>query len=230
MDGGFVSVSHITNGIKLGPSMFMSDLPTLLIILFTLITTLLWGRVFCSSLCPFGALQDFIARFVPRHFQMKVPQAIHDKAIYIKYVILGFLLVMAVSFSDLSVFQYFEPFGTVFYRSQSILLWTIAGAFLLGTVFINRFYCRYLCPLGAALGVLSFVSPFKIKRVKQCQVCKVCEHACPTGAIRGPAIDFKECVRCDVCEIKLITKAGVCKHSVEEVKSRHKTWEPIAVS
>ena len=230
MDGGFVSVSHITNGIKLGPSMFMSDLPTLLIILFTLITTLLWGRVFCSSLCPFGALQDFIARFVPRHFQMKVPQAIHDKAIYIKYVILGFLLVMAVSCSDLRVFQYFEPFGTVFYRSQSVLLWTIAVAFLLGTVFINRFYCRYLCPLGAALGVLSFVSPFKIKRVKQCQVCKVCEHACPTGAIRGPAIDFKECVRCDVCEVKLITKAGVCKHSVEEVKSRHKTWEPIAVS
>ena len=230
IDGGFVSVSHITNGIKLGPSMFMSDLPTLLIILFTIITTLFWGRVFCSSLCPFGALQDFIAKFVPRHFQMEVPQAIHDKAIYIKYGILAFLLIMALSFSDLSVFQYFEPFGTVFYRSQSILLWLIAAGFLLGTVFINRFYCRYLCPLGAALGVVSLVSPFKIKRVQQCQVCKVCEHACPTGAIRGPAIDFKECVRCDVCEIKLISKAGVCKHSVEEVKSRHKTWEPIAVS
>lgn len=230
IDGGFVSVSHITNGIKLGPSMFMSDLPTLIIILFTLITTLLWGRVFCSSLCPFGALQDFIARIMPRHFQMKVPQAIHDKAIYIKYAILAFLLVMAVSFTELSVFQYFEPFGTVFYRSQSILLWTIAVGFLLGTVFINRFYCRYLCPLGAALGVLSMVSPFRIKRVKQCQVCKVCEHACPTGAIRGPVIDFKECVRCDVCEVKLIAKAGVCKHSLEDVKSRHKEWEPIAVT
>lgn len=230
IDGGFVSVSHITNGIKLGPSMFMSDLPTLLIILFTLITTLFWGRVFCSSLCPFGALQDFIAKILPRHFQKDVPQAIHDKAIYIKYGILAFLLVMAVSFSDLSVFQYFEPFGTVFYRSQSILLWVIAAGFLIGTIFINRFYCRYLCPLGAALGVISFVSPFKIKRVQQCQVCTVCEHACPTGAIRGPAIDFKECVRCDVCEIKLISKAGVCKHSVEKVKSRLKTWEPIAVS
>lgn len=229
-DGGFVSVSHITNGIKLGPSMFMSDLPTLIIILFTIITTLFWGRVFCSSLCPFGALQDFIAKFVPRHFQKELPQAIHDKAIYIKYGILAFLVVMALSYTELSLFQYFEPFGTVFYRSQSILLWVIAIGFILGSVFINRFYCRYACPLGAGLGVVSLLSPFKIKRVQQCQVCTVCEHACPTGAIRGPVIDFKECVRCDVCEIKLINKRGVCKHSVEEVQSRYKGWEPIAVS
>ena len=69
MDGGFVSVSHITNGIKLGPSMFLNDLPLLLILIFTVVTTLFWGRVFCSSLCPFGALQDFIAYFMPRHFQ-----------------------------------------------------------------------------------------------------------------------------------------------------------------
>ena len=229
-DGGFVSVSHITNGIKLGPGMFMTDLPTLIIIVFTIITTLFWGRVFCSSLCPFGALQDFITRFVPKRFQKELPQAIHDKAIYIKYAILAFLIIMALSYSELSVFQYFEPFGTVFYRSQSILLWVIAIGFLLGSTFISRFYCRYACPLGAALGVTSFLSPFKIKRVAQCQVCKVCEHACPTGAIRGPAIDFKECVRCDICEAKLISKAGVCKHSVEEVQSRYKGWTPIAVS
>lgn len=230
IDGGFVSVSHITNGIKLGPSMFMTDLPTLIIVLFTLITTLFWGRVFCSSLCPFGALQDFISRFAPRHFQKELPLVMHNYALYIKYGVLAFLIVMTLSYTELSLFQYFEPFGTVFYQSQSILLWVIAIGFLLGSVFISRFYCRYVCPLGAALGVLSLVSPFRIKRVQQCEVCKVCEHACPTGAIRGPVIDFKECVRCDVCEIKLITKAGVCKHTVEEVQSRHKTWVPIAVS
>lgn len=229
-DGGFVSVSHITNGIKLGPAMFMTDLPMLIIIVFTIITTLFWGRVFCSSLCPFGALQDFISRFVPRHFQKTLPQAVHDKALYIKYVILAFLIVMSLTYTELSLFQYFEPFGTIFYQSQSLLLWIILLGFLVGSTFISRFYCRYACPLGAALGVVALVSPFRIKRVQQCQVCKVCEHACPTGAIRGPAIDFKECVRCDVCEVKLIARSGVCKHSVEEVKSRLKTWEPIAVS
>ena len=229
LDGGFVSVSHITNGIKLGPSLFLNDLPLLLIIMFTLVTTLFWGRIFCSSLCPFGALQDFIAHFLPRHFQKELPQAIHDKAIYIKYGVLVFLVVMALIYSELSLFQYFEPFGTIFYFSQSLVLWLILMVFILASIFISRFYCRYACPLGAALGLTALLSPWRIKRVKQCQVCKVCEHACPTGAIRGPDIDFKECVRCDICEAKLVDKSGVCKHSIDEVAARHKTWKPIAV-
>ncbi|MEX0964212.1 MAG: 4Fe-4S binding protein [Pseudohongiellaceae bacterium] len=229
-NGTFLSVSHITNGLKLGPSLFLNDLPLLLIVVFTLVTTLLWGRVFCSSLCPFGALQDFITRLVPKKWQWELPQAIHDKALYIKYGILGLLAITAITFSDLSLFQYFEPFGTIFYFSRSMVLWVILVAFLLASVFISRFYCRYACPLGAALGVTSFLSPFRIKRVQQCDVCKVCEQSCPTGAIRGPAIDFKECVRCDVCESKLISKAGVCKHSVEDVMSRHKTWTPVTVT
>lgn len=230
MDGGFVSVSHILNGIKLGPSMFLNDLPLLLIIIFTVVTTLFWGRVLCSSLCPFGALQDVIARFVPRHFQRNLPQAIHDKAIYIKYGVLAFLIVMALTYSELSLFQYFEPFGTAFYFSQSMWLWLILIVILIASTFVQRFYCRYVCPLGAALGVVSLISPFRIKRVSQCQVCSVCEHSCPTGAIRGSEIDFKECVRCDMCEIKLIDKSGVCKHTVEEVQARHKTWTPVTVT
>jgi NosR/NirI family nitrous oxide reductase transcriptional regulator len=229
VDGGFVSVSHITNGLKLGPSMFLNDLPLLLIVSFTVITTLFWGRVFCSSLCPFGALQDVITRLLPRNFQLKVPQRIHDVAIYAKYAVLVFLIAMALTFSEQSLFQYFEPFGTIFYFSQSLVLWLILLAFIVGAAFVPRFYCRYACPLGAALGVASILSPFKIKRVEQCQVCKVCEHSCPTGAIRGAEIDFKECVRCDICEIKLIDKAGVCKHDIDVVKNRVKKWQPITV-
>ncbi|PCI82131.1 MAG: hypothetical protein COB20_00555 [SAR86 cluster bacterium] len=229
-NGTFLSVSHITNGLKQGPSLFLNDLPLLLIVVFTIVTTLFWGRVFCSSLCPFGALQDFITRIMPKKWQLKVPQAIHDKALYIKYGILALLVVTSLTFSDLSLFQYFEPFGTIFYISRSMVLWSILAAFLLASMFISRFYCRYACPLGAALGVTSFLSPFRINRVKQCEVCMVCEKSCPTGAIRGPEIDFKECVRCDICESKLITKAGVCKHTVEDVMARHKTWTPVTVT
>lgn len=229
-NGTFLSVSHITNGIKLGPSLFLNDLPLLLIVVFTIVTTLFWGRVFCSSLCPFGALQDFITRIMPKKWQRELPQAIHDRALYIKYGILAMLIVTSLTFSELSLFQYFEPFGTIFYISRSMVLWGILAAFLLASMFISRFYCRYACPLGAALGVTSFLSPFRIKRVQQCEVCKVCEKSCPTGAIRGHEIDFKECVRCDICESKLITKAGVCKHSVEDVMARHKTWTPITVT
>ena len=60
MDGGFLSVSHITSGIWAGPGVYVRDLPLLLIVTFTLVTTLVWGRVFCGFLCPFGALQDVI--------------------------------------------------------------------------------------------------------------------------------------------------------------------------
>ena len=220
IDGGFLSVSHITSGIAGGPGVYLGDLAMLIMIVFTVVTTLLWGRVFCGFLCPFGALQDFIERVTPKRFHRRMPAAIHDRALYVKYGILALIVVVAILRSDLSIYGYFEPFGTVFFLSTSVLMWSIAGAFLLASVVIPRFYCRYACPLGAALGVASLVSFFRIPRVEQCDVCKVCEQSCPTGAIRGPDVDFKECVRCNVCESKLLVKAGVCRHDMETVNSR----------
>ncbi len=229
VNGTFLSVSHITNFMKQGPGLFLNDLPLLILVVFTWVTTVFWGRVFCSSLCPFGALQDILERIVPRRWRRSLPQWLHDRALWLKYVILAGLIAMAVAYAELSVFQYFEPFGTLFYQSQSLLLWGILSVFVAGSIFVPRFYCRYACPLGASLGVISIAAFWKIKRVPQCEVCKVCEKACPTGAIRLQAIDFKECVRCDVCESKLISQVGVCKHSVESVLARHKTWQPITV-
>ena len=219
-DGGFLSVSHITSAIIVGPGVYLRDMALLFMIGFTVVTTLLFGRVFCGFLCPFGALQDLITRIVPRRLQRSFPQRIHDKAIYVKYGILLLIVGLAAVPAQISVYQYFEPFGTVFYLSSSPLLWSIAGGFLVASAVVPRFYCRYACPLGAALGVASFLSIFRIRRVEQCAPCKVCEQACPTGAIRGAEIDFKECVRCNVCETKLLTKAGVCRHSMEFVRSR----------
>lgn len=219
---GFLSVSHITSLVKQGPEVFLNNLPTLMIISFTLITTLLWGRIFCSSLCPFGALQDFIAKFTPSKWRVKVPNTLHRNSLYIKYAILAFIILMAAMVPSLSVFQYFEPFGTVFFFSPSLTLWLILAAILVGCVLVERFYCRYVCPLGAALAVISLISPWRIKRVEQCTLCKVCEHSCPTGAISKEVIDFKECVRCDDCESKLIKLAGTCRHPMDEINSRKK--------
>jgi ferredoxin len=219
-DGGFLSVSHIASGLAVGPGFYLGDMAMLFMIAFTVATTLLFGRVFCGFLCPFGALQDLIDHLVPKRLQRKLPQRIHDKALYIKYGVLVLILGLAAAPAHIGVYQYFEPFGTVFYLSKSPLLWSIAGGFLVASAVVPRFYCRYACPLGAALGVGSLLTIFRIRRVEQCVPCKVCEKSCPTGAIRGPEIDFKECVRCNDCEIKLLTKAGVCKHSMDLVKSR----------
>lgn len=228
VNGGFLSISHITNTINLGPSMIMSDLPLLMIVVFAFVTTLIWGRVFCSALCPFGAVQDIITRIVPRRWQRTVPAFIHDKALYIKYGILGFIIIMALMQSSISIFQYFEPFGTLFFYSTSVVLLTILLLILIASAVVKRFYCRYMCPLGAALGVLSLLSLRRISRVPQCTVCKVCEHACPTGAIRSHKIDFKECVRCDICERKLIVRAGVCQHSIVSLTSRGVKLLPLS--
>lgn len=216
-DGGFISVSHIVNTIKLGPAFLASGLPLLLFAAFTIVTTLLWGRIFCSSLCPFGAVQDFITRFGPKLWRRQVSQSVHDKAIYIKYLILVLIIGTAALAPQVSIFQYFEPFGTLFFVNGTLILWVILIAILAACFIVPRFYCRYACPLGAALGVVSLVSPLRIKRVPQCDVCIVCERACPTGAIRGEKIDFKECVRCDICEFKLIEQKGSCRHSMEHI-------------
>ncbi len=219
-DGSFLSVSHITSGIWTGVDIFLMDLPLLLITIFTVVTTLVWGRVFCGFLCPFGALQDVIERVVPRRFQRALPRQIHVRALYIKYGILALIILPALAGSHTSLYQYFEPFGTVFFLSPSLFFWSIAVLFLLASAVVPRFYCRYACPLGAALAIGSLVSLKRIERVEQCNHCKVCEQACPTGAIHGPHIDFKECVRCNECEVLLRRKAGVCRHDMEDVRSR----------
>jgi len=220
VDGGFLSISHITGVIWIGPAAIMNDLPLMIMVVFTVIALLLFGRIFCGFLCPFGALQDFIDRIVPARFKRELPTPLHRGGLKAKYVILAIILLPALAGSEASIYQYFEPFGTVFFLSPSLLLWSIAGAFLLASVVVPRFYCRYACPLGASLAIASLVTFKRIPRVEQCDHCKVCEKRCPTGAISGPQIDFKECVRCNDCEVQLIRKTGVCRHDMEEIRPR----------
>ncbi len=220
LDGGFLSVSHLTGVIWVGPSALMSDLPLLLMVSFTVVTLLVWGRVFCGFLCPFGALQDFLDRLVPSRFKRVLSGRVHRIGLKAKYGVLALILLPALAGSGASVYQYFEPFGTVFFLSTNAVLWAIAGGILVASAVVPRFYCRYVCPLGAALAVGSLVSLRRIRRVEQCDYCKVCEQKCPTGAIEGPRIDFKECVRCNVCEVQLIERTGVCQHDMEEIRPR----------
>lgn len=220
VDGGFLSVSHITGVIWVGPSAILNDLPLLLMVTFTVLTVLLVGRVFCGYLCPFGALQDFIDGLVPARFKRDLPRQAHKLGLKAKYVVLAIIVLPAIAGSEASIYHYFEPFGTVFFLSTDVLLWTIAGSILVASAVVPRFYCRYACPLGAALALGSVLTWKRIPRVEQCDHCKVCERKCPTGAIEGPVIDFKECVRCNVCEVQLLERTGVCKHEMDAIRPR----------
>jgi NosR/NirI family nitrous oxide reductase transcriptional regulator len=220
VDGGFLSISHLTSLIWVGPSAIMSDLPLVIMIGFTLVALVIWGRVFCGYLCPFGALQDFIDRLVPRRFKRELPKDVHRTLLKAKYLILAIVLLPAIAGSQVSLYQYFEPFGTVFFLGRNALLWGIAGSILVTAAIVPRFYCRYACPLGASLALGSLLTVRRIPRVEQCDHCKVCEQHCPTGAIEGPALDFKECVRCNECENRLAHRSGVCRHEMDAIRPR----------
>ena len=97
------------------------------------------------------------------------------------------------------------------HSNSAIGLWAALAVLLVATVFVRNLYCRFLCPVGAALGLLSNLTVFRIKRWSECSTCTICEKACEWGAIQGPAISVAECVRCDDCE-RLYADTTKCPH------------------
>jgi NosR/NirI family nitrous oxide reductase transcriptional regulator len=99
------------------------------------------------------------------------------------------------------------------------------GALLAVTIFVRNLYCRYLCPVGAALGLLSKLTIFRIPRWSECRTCRICEKACEWNAIRGPRILVSECVRCDDCE-RLYVDRTRCPHWIVLLKKQGATLVP----
>lgn len=171
---------------------------------------LFWGRgVFCGWLCPFGALQELTNQAAQRLGvrQIAVPQAVHERLWVIKYTL--FVAIVALSFYSMEkalVLAEVEPFKTAismrFLRAWPFVLFVVA---LLGAgLFIERFYCRYLCPLGAGLAIPAKLKVFDwLKRRPQCgRECRLCETKCTVGAIDSLGrINPNECVLCLRCQV-----------------------------
>jgi polyferredoxin len=185
---------------------------------FTIVTTVLWGRLYCGRICAFGALTQLIDAVVPARFRFEVPKALEERASYIKYAILfgaiGYFLVTR----EIDFYRYIEPFW-MFTFEASTALWVGVGVLLVASIFVRNLYCRFFCPLGAALGLLSTLTVFKIKRWSECSTCALCEKTCEWGAIRKRQIIMAECVRCDDCEILYDDKQR-CPHWLLEAKRK----------
>jgi NosR/NirI family nitrous oxide reductase transcriptional regulator len=104
-------------------------------------------------------------------------------------------------------------------------MWIGLAVLLAATVFVRNLYCRFLCPVGAALGIISNLTVFRIKRWSECNTCKICEKTCEWGAIRGPKIIASECVRCDDCE-RLYMDQKKCPHWLILFKRKGNTAVP----
>jgi len=189
---------------------FRYNLAWYLLALVTVVSTVLWGRVYCGRICAFGALTQLMDQVLPAKWRVNVPRAIERRAAWIKYGILGGVLVYFITTRDPLIYPYVEPFW-LFGMHGTPVLWAALAVLLIATVFVRNLYCRFLCPLGAALGILSTLTIFRIKRWSECNTCKICEKACEWGAIRGPQIVLTECVRCDDCE-RLYEDTEKCPH------------------
>ena len=177
---------------------------------FTVVSTVLWGRLYCGRVCAYGALTQTLDAVIPRRFRVEVPRPIEKRAAWIKFGLLSGVVVYYVVTHDLQIYRYVEPFW-MFGLTGSTMMWTLLAALLLATVFVRNLYCRFLCPVGAALGVLSYATVFRIKRWSECDTCRICQKACEWGAIEGPKILVTECVRCDDCE-RLYADTARCPH------------------
>lgn len=194
------------------------DLPTLkysitwyLFVGFTVVSTVLWGRVYCGRICAFGAFTQLMDAVLPKRLRVDPPLWLERRASFIKYGLLVTVLGYYLATRHTDVYRYVEPFW-MFTFSANAVLWTMLAALLLATVVVRNMYCRFLCPVGATLGLISQVSTFfPIKRWSECTSCRICEKACEWGAIQGPKIVKSECVRCDDCE-RIYDDKNACVH------------------
>jgi polyferredoxin len=170
--------------------------------------TLLFGPVFCGWICPFGTVEEFIGKIGKKIFKKKynnfIPLKFDRLLRYLRYVILT-LVVVNTAISGKLLFSDFDPYFALFniWSSEvTRLSLLILGLVLIGSLFVERPWCKYLCPLGALLGIFNLFRIVKLKRNENtCINCKVCDRACPMNIdiSTSKTITDHQCISCLLC-------------------------------
>ena len=226
-----VNLMALANSLRSGVftwDAFLMD-PLVFIQWFAIAAALLfWGRgAYCGWLCPFGALQELtnqIARAL-RIPQWTLPWGLHERLWPLKYMIfLGLFGLSMVSMPLAETYAEVEPFKTAiilkFIRDWPFVVFALL--LLLAGLFVERFYCRYICPLGAALAIPARIRMFDwLKRYKECgSPCHSCANECPVQAIHPTGeINPNECVNCMHCQV-LYQSDTKCPVIIKQIKRR----------
>ena len=217
--------------------LFLSDPFIFLFWIFIIVSVFFWGRgMFCGWMCPYGSLAELVYHVagklgLKRYQRHLLPQNWHDRLKWIKYGI--FAILLAVSFYSIGLAEKLaevEPFKTTFLvgvwnRSWPfVTFWTVL---IVASAFFERPFCKYLCPLGAALAVPSTFRWWGLKRKKECGPCAACAVGCGSQAIDASGrIDQRECLLCLDCQV-LYYDAHACPPLAQERKRRTKAGEPL---
>lgn len=195
---------------------------------YVFITLFLWGRgVFCGWLCPFGVLQEIAAKVgsLLKLKQVKIPPKVHQTLQKLKYLLLVVLVGSAFwSVTLAERLAELEPFKTaitlVFVRSWPFVVYALL--LLVVGMFIHKFFCRYLCPLGAGLAILGKFSLFHwLHRRAECgNPCQLCKVRCGIDSInRDGSVDYNECIQCMEC-IVILNNDDQCAIELSQRKQR----------
>ncbi|MHB1084005.1 MAG: 4Fe-4S binding protein [Thiobacillus sp.] len=217
--------------------LFLSDPFVFLFWIFIIVSVFFWGRgMFCGWMCPYGSLAEMVYHVagklgLKRYQRHLLPQNWHDRMKWIKYGI--FAILLAVSFYSIGLAEKLaeiEPFKTTFLvgvwnRSWPfVTFWTVL---IVASAFFERPFCKYLCPLGAALAVPSTFRWWGLKRKQECGPCAACQVGCGSQAIDDSGrIDQRECLLCLDCQV-LYYDDHACPPLAQERKRRTKVGEPL---
>ncbi|MBE9557130.1 MAG: regulatory protein NosR [Proteobacteria bacterium] len=203
---------------------------------FVAMSLLFGGRgAYCGWLCPFGALQELLNRIAQRFHvpQLRPPFGLHERLWPLKYIVfLGLFAVSLTAFDMAQAGAEVEPFKTAivmrFIRQWPFVLYVLA---LLGAgLFIERAFCRYLCPLGAALAIPARIRMFEwLKRRWHCgRQCNICATKCPVQAIHpNGSINPNECIYCLNCQT-IYYDDTICPPLIDRRKRRETRAEARA--
>ncbi len=174
------SILHIYNILLMRLS---SSLMFYILVSSILLSLFIAGRFYCGWLCPFGALSEFISRIPSRKWS--IPEEIDRKWRRLKYLLL-FFVTFLVLFTGVPEFGVYETYITLFSFNGTILQWTFVLLMILANLRVRRFWCRYLCPVGALTGMVTLpASGYRSS------------GECPVD--NPPDLHISECIRCNRC-------------------------------
>lgn len=206
---------------------------TMLLFIITIVLAIVFRRAFCGILCPFGALQELFGRLGRKIFKRNLIMSTKiDKPMrYLKYVVLAITVFFAWKTAGLWMAPY-DPWSAYAHISEGFSnLWkeSAVGLILLivtiiGSLLYDRFFCKYLCPMGAFYGIVGKLSPYKVERNEEkCINCGLCTKKCPVNidVANSKKITSAECINCQECVV------SCPKEGALENKFSKKVVEPI---